>query len=219
MFTDHRNNCFGGMGVDKTIPTKRVSKKLLRIAIEASSLDVVRVHVQGEKNVLADARSRAPHDREVARNLPVPLLPIKEFVRQMFWNPTANDAEVARRLKQLKINNPGVLTYLPDDILRKAPFQMPEVLEVDEDLPEDIPRAFEGVAEARKAVLRQRDDDEMMNVCIVSTTALHNGTGPWHPLMMPMQEFGELPEDERTATSVTRVKDVQIGRASCRERV
>ena len=50
-------------------------------------MDLEKVYLAGEWNILGDAPSRAPVDREVARNLPVPLGPIRRFVHRMFLAP------------------------------------------------------------------------------------------------------------------------------------
>ena len=80
LFTDHRNNTFKG----KFHPTRRISKKLLRQAVELGELGIERVYLDGQSNILGDGPSRAPCDREAARNLPVPLGPIKDIIKQMF---------------------------------------------------------------------------------------------------------------------------------------
>ena len=49
--------------------------------------------------------SRASIDREVARNLPVPLGHIREYIEQMFWAPDALAGSTAERVKQLSIDN------------------------------------------------------------------------------------------------------------------
>ena len=60
---------------------------MLAQAIDVDSLDVERIYLAGELNVLGDAPSRAPIDREIARQLPTPLEPIRKFIQQMFWAP------------------------------------------------------------------------------------------------------------------------------------
>ena len=83
LFTDHKNNTFRS----KIQPTRRVTKKLLKMCIELEPLGIERVYIAGEDNILGDAPSRAPADREVARNLAAPLAPIKEIIHRMFWAP------------------------------------------------------------------------------------------------------------------------------------
>ena len=76
-----------------------------------------RVYIAGEDNILGDAPSRAPADRAVARNLAIPLAPIKRTMHRMFWAPDELAGSTRTRLKQLKIENPGILTYMPDEML------------------------------------------------------------------------------------------------------
>lgn len=106
LFTDHRNSAVRA----KLNPPRRIAKKLLRIATEHDELNIERVYLAGEWNVLGDAPSRAPVDREVARNLPVPLMPIRNFIRRMFWAPDEVVGSTVMRVAELKINNPGILT-------------------------------------------------------------------------------------------------------------
>ena len=68
----------------------------------------------------------------MARNLPVPLGPIKEFVHRLFWAPDEVAGSTAARVKELKLVNPGMLDYLPDE------FQTGVVIEA---RPEDEPAA------------------------------------------------------------------------------
>ena len=104
-----------------------------------------RVYIKGEDNVLGDAPSRAPADRAVARNLAIPLQPIKKTMHRMFWAPDELAGSTATRLKQLKIESPGILTYLPDELLAAHGI-------INEARPEDEleepPPAFEAVQKA-----------------------------------------------------------------------
>ena len=59
VFTDNKNSTFRG----KVNPTRRVTKKLLKMAIELEPLNLEIVYIAGETNILADALSRAPVDR------------------------------------------------------------------------------------------------------------------------------------------------------------
>ena len=72
LYTDHKNNTFRS----KIQPTRRVTKKLLKMCIEIEPMQIERVYIAGEDNLLGDAPSGAPADHEVARNLVVPLAPI-----------------------------------------------------------------------------------------------------------------------------------------------
>ena len=204
VFTDHRNNTFR----TKMQPSRRVSKKLLKMCIEMEPLGIERVYLAGDQNILGDAPSRAPPDRAVARNLPVPLAPIKDTIHRLFWAPDELAGSTAERVKELGISNPGVLTYLPDTF-------PPSTLAVNEALPgdEDIEpaRAFEpDLSEVRQTLLETASEtlgtlaEDMVPV---STTEV-NGTGNWHVMMMPVTELpSELPSELRQATRVTRQKD------------
>ena len=55
VFTDHRNNTFRG----KVAPSRRISKNMLRIAIELDAMNAERVYIRGEDHVLSDGPSRA----------------------------------------------------------------------------------------------------------------------------------------------------------------
>ena len=90
------------------------------MCIELEPLGIERVYIAGEDNILGDAPSRASADREVARNLAVPLAPIKEIIHRMFWAPDELAGDTRERLKQLHIDNPGVLSYVPDQLLADA---------------------------------------------------------------------------------------------------
>ena len=68
VMTDHKNNTFRS----KIQPTRRVSKKLLKMAIEMEPMQLERLYVAGGDNVLGDAPSRNPHDKAMAKNLPIP---------------------------------------------------------------------------------------------------------------------------------------------------
>ena len=70
-------------------------------------LNMERVYIAGEDNILGDAPSRAPADRAVARNLAIPLAPIKRTMHRMFWAPDELAGSTKTRMKELKIENPG----------------------------------------------------------------------------------------------------------------
>ena len=116
LFTDHKNNTFRS----KIQPTRRVTKKLLKMCIELEPLGIERVYIAGEDNILGDAPSRAPADREVARNLAVPLAPIKEMIHRMFWAPDEVAGDTRERLRQLHVENPGGYWLMPNWSMRHA---------------------------------------------------------------------------------------------------
>ena len=76
-----------------------------------------RVYIAVEDNILGGAPSRAPADRAVARNLAIPLEPIKRTMFRMFWAPDELAGSTKTRLEQLKVENPGMLMYMPDELL------------------------------------------------------------------------------------------------------
>ena len=76
-----------------------------------------RVHIKCYDNILEDASYIAPADRAVARNLAIPLAPIKRTMHRMFWAPDELAGSTKTRLQQLKIENHGILTYMPDELL------------------------------------------------------------------------------------------------------
>ena len=57
---------------------------------------VQRIWIKGQDNILGDAPSRNPEDRDACRNLPVPSGPVKRIIRQMFEVPIDDDEEAAR---------------------------------------------------------------------------------------------------------------------------
>ena len=56
-------------------------------ALELQGFDIIRVWIRGEANILADAPSRAPWDNELARNMPIPDMPVRELVNMMYKAP------------------------------------------------------------------------------------------------------------------------------------
>ena len=83
---------------------------------------------------MGDAPSRAPADREVSRNLHIPIDPIRDTMCRMFWAPDELGEKTEERVNQLKINNPGVLTYLPETLLAQTSEALQQV--DDEEWPE-----------------------------------------------------------------------------------
>ena len=86
------------------------------MCIELETLQIERIYILGTDNVLGDAVSRNPIDREVARNLPLPLWPVQQFIHKMFWASDELAGRTAERVAELKLLNLGVLTYLPEEI-------------------------------------------------------------------------------------------------------
>ena len=131
--TGHKNNTFRTM----IQPTRRISKKLVRIAIELEPLGIERLYIAGSQNILGDAPSRAPADRKGARNLPIPLGPIRDLIKKMLWAPEELAGDVQARVPELQIATPGVLTYLPLDLV------IPDVPKEADEEHSEIPRAVE----------------------------------------------------------------------------
>ena len=101
VYTDHRNNIF----TDSLFANKRISKKLLRWALDLEDLGsrVVRVWLRGEDNILGDAPSRNPEDRDVLHTLRVPGGPVRRVIEQMFTAPSSAEeqAQMDRFLEEI----------------------------------------------------------------------------------------------------------------------
>ena len=107
VYTDHKNNLFTG----SLLANKRMQKKLLRWTLEIEELGtlVQRVWLAGKDNVLGDAPSRNPADRDRVKDLPVPAGPVKRVVRAMFEAPIQFDdgfEQFNRFLDQLESTEP-----------------------------------------------------------------------------------------------------------------
>ena len=89
VLTDHTHNTFR----TKIQPTRRVSKKLRKMAIEMEPMLLGRLYIAGDDTILGDTLSRNPHDKAIAKNLPIPLQPIKDTIWKMFWAPDELDGE------------------------------------------------------------------------------------------------------------------------------
>ena len=78
------------------LANKRMQKKLLRWTLEIEELSgrVQRVWTQGKDNVLGDAPSRNPKDRDFVKDLPVPAGPVKRIVKAMFEAPIELETEM-----------------------------------------------------------------------------------------------------------------------------
>ena len=174
------------------------------------------MYLAGDDNILGDAVSRAPADREVARNLPIPLQPIKETIHRLFWAPDELAGQTRDRLKQLKIENPGVLTYLPDKLLAEAEL-------VNEARPEDelseVPHAFGPVencsllGEARRRIVEEATSrlGELGEELLPVTSHEAGAPAGWSCLMMPAVELPPepLPDELLGAERVARKTDAR----------
>ena len=60
--------------------------------------------IRGEANILADAPSRAPWEAELARNLPIPDLPLRELIKQMFVSPEAWEKMVGEKKTKMNLD-------------------------------------------------------------------------------------------------------------------
>ena len=56
-------------------------------ALELQQLNIERIWIRGEANILADAPSRAPLDLQGVSELPVPVGPVRQLIRQLYWSP------------------------------------------------------------------------------------------------------------------------------------
>ena len=110
VYTDHRNNLFTG----SLLANRRMQKKLLRWSLELDELckRVQRVWIAGKDNILGDAPSRNPKDRDIIKDLPVPGGPVKRVIRAMFEAPVQLEEEMAqlsRFLQQLESEEPDAV--------------------------------------------------------------------------------------------------------------
>ena len=94
VYTDHKNNIF----TDSLYANKLLARKLLRCAleIEEMGLQVKRVWIKGVANILGDAPSRHPVDRDAVLDLRVPAGPLRRIVQAMFHHPDVLDEEIAK---------------------------------------------------------------------------------------------------------------------------
>ena len=94
---DHKNNLFSEAQLDN----RRRSKKISNWALELQQFNIVRVWIRGEANILGDAPSRAPWETHLARNLPIPVLPLRQIIQTMYRSPEALEKMVQEK-KQLQ---------------------------------------------------------------------------------------------------------------------
>ena len=145
----------------------------------------------------------------MARNLPIPLGPIRDLIKKMSWAPEELAGDVQARVRELQVANPGVLTYLPSDLV------VPDVPQEEDEELNEIPRAVEietpeesinimrtNIAQRQSALM----DDFGLDFIPVSSGQVRQG--PWTVLVLPVREmsFTDFPDAYRTATKVTRNK-------------
>ena len=96
VYTDHKNNLF----TSSLLSNRRINKKLLRWSLDLEELGskISRIWLKGTDNVLGDAPSRNPPDRDRLHRLPVPAGPVRRIIEQMFARPLEFDEE----LKELR---------------------------------------------------------------------------------------------------------------------
>ena len=97
LLTDRRDDIFRS----RIQPSKRFAKKLLKMCIKVEPLGIKRVYIAREDDILGDSPLKAPVDREVARDLAVPLAPIKDIVCKLFWAPDVFAGDARERLTKL----------------------------------------------------------------------------------------------------------------------
>ena len=83
--------------------------------LDLSVYDLNRVWIRGEANILADAPSRAPWEAELARNLPIPDLPLRELIKQMFVSPEAWEKMVGEEKTRMNLDEWNALEQVHDD--------------------------------------------------------------------------------------------------------
>ena len=101
-YIDHKNNVFS----DAQLDNRRRSKKLSNWALELQQFDIERIWIRGEANILADAPSRAPWESALAQFLPIPDMPVRDLVIQMYQDPDGVEELVSKRRKVLTGDQP-----------------------------------------------------------------------------------------------------------------
>ena len=70
-------------------------------ALELQGFDIVRIWIRGEANIIADAPSRAPWENALAMHLPIPDMPLRDLIKQMYQDPDGLEVLVDDRKKQV----------------------------------------------------------------------------------------------------------------------
>ena len=99
-YMDHKNNLFSEAQLDN----RRRSKKMSNWALELQQFNIVRVWIRGEANILGDAPSRAPWETQLARNLPIPDLPLRQIIQTMYRSPEALEKMVQEKKKMQNLD-------------------------------------------------------------------------------------------------------------------
>jgi hypothetical protein len=99
VYMDHKNNLF----TEAQLGNRRRIKQMSNWALELQQFNIVRVWIRGEANILADAPSRAPWEAEMARHLPIPDMPLRELIKQMYVSPESWAALVASKAEKLNL--------------------------------------------------------------------------------------------------------------------
>ena len=73
-------------------------------ALELQQFNIVRVWIRGEANILGDAPSRAPWETQLARNLPIPDLPLRQIIQTMYRSPEALEKMVQEKKKMQNLD-------------------------------------------------------------------------------------------------------------------
>ena len=73
-------------------------------ALELKQFNIVRVWIRGEANILGDAPRRAPWETQVARNLPIPELPLRQIIQTMYRSPEALGKMVQEKKKMQNLD-------------------------------------------------------------------------------------------------------------------
>ena len=99
-YIDHKNNIFS----DAQLDNRRRSKKMSNWALELQQFNIDRIWIRGEANILAEAPSRAPWELRLAQFLPIPDMPVRDLVVQMYQDPDGVEELVSKRRKVLTGN-------------------------------------------------------------------------------------------------------------------
>ena len=73
-------------------------------ALELQQFNIVRVWIPGEANILGDAPSRAPRETQLARNLPISDLPLRQIIQTMYRSPEALEKMVQEKKKMQNLD-------------------------------------------------------------------------------------------------------------------
>ena len=97
MYFDHKNI----ERAEVVLKSRRASKKLINWVADSQHLlaTVVRVWIDCKNTVLPDVGSRISWEGVVAKHLPVPHGPVRDFIRDLFTHPDKVEADIAKQYR------------------------------------------------------------------------------------------------------------------------